>query len=55
MVANIHIFLTWMLNGKGLMPTHPAIARKLLKRKEAIVKTLLSSTLQLTHQTRSYT
>ena len=53
MVANIAYVLN--LDGKALMPTHPAIARRLLKRKDAIIKTLKPFTLQLTYQASSYT
>jgi hypothetical protein len=42
-------------DGKTLMPTHSAKARKLLKQGKAIVKQRKPFTIQLTYETTTYT
>ena len=41
------------MTGEPLMPTRPAKARKLLKEKKAIVKTVVPFTIQLTYQPKT--
>jgi len=41
------------MTGEALMPTRPAKARKLLKEKKAIVKTVVPFTIQLTYQPKT--